>query len=1213
MSRINIFRSIFSNEAEELVFDEEKKIRDLIDTDFENSIVFVNGYQKDSDYILKENDVCTIRVFPGNGSNPGKWIVDKGKKFANGVKNWVTHPWMQFNKFIDGCKERLFNWLKPDEDSTSNKSQASLQSIPTLSGAKNQSGYNKAVPLQFGSHVFTPCFCGNPYHTIGGDDGDKQTYHALYMLGYNDVKVTDVKLGVVDLAHNKDYAKNGEAVHVETVDNGFLDINGRWDGVKYGIQLELRQGEEEVSLYSQKVKEEELGIELIHTSDGKEKLELDRFSEKNPQTIEIEFLLNGLIGYDSNGTKQDRSVSIQIKMSLDGGLTYQPFARIEGSNSYDAFTGISTITRQKNKAMRFVARRTLTYGEAMNCTNRRAELYICRSNAKSSDDNTSDDAYLSMIRTWCFDYTKSLADGHNLIPQAPLIESRRNMTARIGLSIVANETDFKNQLDSLNCIITAKGKTWDGIRWVDSHTANSNPASMALRILEHKSRGRYAYGIDGLNRIDYDSFGEFYEWCEQHRSETDSTPKFKCDGILTSAKKTREIVDAILACGRGKLILNEKKYGVWIDKPRQNSVMILNGQNVLSASNAKSFQDLPDGYKIKFVNKVSWQTDELKVLYNQSRSDEPNLIFENMEMLFQTDAKQIFQNGKYQLACRKLRPETWSRKVSVDGNLLDIGSKVEIQDDTISVGIGEGAEITEVVLDGSYITGIKTDGHFFLETISGEYGVRVTCADGIHEPKVMAWKVNVTSAGMHSDFEFTEPIFVSETYKPFVGNILSFGEFQRETTEALCFGKKDNGDGTFDLTLVPYQPGIYTADRDDVSVDGLVFDSKVSEISQPYGSVPNEVKAVYPTIEQVKVIAHNEASQLRVLSSLLDVGTDGEVAIYNGAFFRYSASQSAWIRLDNKSYLGALDSAPAQAVIGAFFLATSNMHIDALLVLFDESNLDLFDGTPLELDEQAEEGYIYACTENGWERIEDRNDYRYIIAFNDLYAYGFDLPTNYKTYVESTARYSVATYTPTYKGALDHIPAEFHEGDWFCWSGETTADWKYGAIYKFKTTSDGGIWVELELDDGENQKEIMSALKDILALNAAGANDNYYANLFAKVLVSNKAFIDSLAASMITMYKDSSGKGGLIKSQNYNGTVDSNGKITNFGTLGWAIDHDGTADFANMNATGGTFNDITATGGNFNNIYVNGRIRLKTYTQSNIPTDLAEGDMFLLS
>lgn len=52
---------------------------------------------------------------------------------------------------------------------------------------------------------------------------------------------------------------------------------------------------------------------------------------------------------------------------------------------------------------------------------------------------------------------------------------------------------------------------------------------------------------------------------------------------------------------------------------------------------------------------------------------------------------------------------------------------------------------------------------------------------------------------------------------------------------------------------------------------------------------------------------------------------------------------------------------------------------------------------------------------------------------------------------------------------------------------------------------------------------------------------------------------------------------GVIKSANYNGSIDANGNITSYGSAGWAIDHAGKSDFVNINATGGTFKDIKTT------------------------------------
>ena len=42
---------------------------------------------------------------------------------------------------------------------------------------------------------------------------------------------------------------------------------------------------------------------------------------------------------------------------------------------------------------------------------------------------------------------------------------------------------------------------------------------------------------------------------------------------------------------------------------------------------------------------------------------------------------------------------------------------------------------------------------------------------------------------------------------------------------------------------------------------------------------------------------------------------------------------------------------------------------------------------------------------------------------------------------------------------------------------------------------------------------------------------------------------------------------GVLRSSNYNGTIDENGNITTYGSQGWAIDHAGKSDFVNMRAS----------------------------------------------
>lgn len=805
MLTINLFRSTLNTQSETILIDEkEKAIKDCLDIDFEYAIISVNGFEADKNYILKDGDVCTIRQT--HGLIATAFAVTEAVRAGINGRSFTE----QVKEDVREVGRKIVDFISPDNigasgDATpTNNVDTTTQSIPQLQGAKNQSGYGKPIPLVLGRSMFTPYYCGNMYRTVSGTDGEKQTLHVLYMLGYNNILVEDIKLGMTMLSSNPNNITDGVFSNA--------DIDGRWDAEEYKIKLELRQTDREVGLYPAKVSEEQLNIELYHIN-ANYKLELNRFSAKNPKTIQLEFTLNGLIEYTDKGEEKNKSVQIQLKISYDGGQTFVPFGEIEGASSYDSSTGISTITKKKNKVMRFVATKELSASDAYNLPNGVAELYICRVNEQATDSKIFDKVYLSGIRTWSFD--PKLSSSSTLVAQAPLDPIRRKMTARLAFEVQADEVEFKGMIDALNCILTSKARTYSNGQWSSSTTATQNPASLALMLLQHPSRGKYAY-LD--SQIDLAMFGEFYEWCNQARSQNDNTAKFKCNGVITNKKKTQEYLDAILDCGRARYLYNNRKISLWIDKPRTISVMVLNNQNILSMVNNKVIDDLPDGFKTKFLNEITWQADEWKVDIVSPLPSDP--MYQSIDLVFQTDAKQVYQNLRYIYAKMKLRPETWKVKVSVDGNLLDFGSLIEIQNDTLSVGIGDGAEIKALVYDDIdnpiYITQIVTDGNMYIDDLTAEYGIKVTCADGTNEPKVMHYKVDVSVVGEQHTFVLHTPILISSQYKPNVGDIVSFGFFDNETTMALCFGKKDNGDGTFDLTLVPYQEGIYTADSGEI-------------------------------------------------------------------------------------------------------------------------------------------------------------------------------------------------------------------------------------------------------------------------------------------------------------------------------------------------------------------------------------------------------------
>lgn len=878
-----------------------------------------------------------------------------------------------FNLFGDfaNALKRLFE--QPD---TSTKDAGQTEQIPTISGAKNRSGANQPIPVLLGESMYTPILIGQPYTDIDptdGSDGENQYFHALYCLGYNNIDLKSVSLGIFKLSTDEKDGTSGaldctnlerqtitvtrtypvfavdaqlrtgvvpqikldidgyEVLSINSVDytnlkayssavfnavymygitnylastvtqrtitgssvsgdtitftasgvpqNAFVKLMGvievnvtlrektatvhykKDDDVESGAkgyhqQLELQQGSDEVSLYPQKVVQENSGTELMHPEDAGW-VTLLPFSAKYPQKIQLEIQFQNLVRYHSNGemytSGSDRAyVDIGCAYSTDGGVTFSPFPFLTTSSSAVTITqrsdgtfadgsGTYSVTRFqgcKNKAMRFLAEKTFTYAEVFdNVKNNIIEFRIFRVSEDKSVTNQKYQykCFFNAIRTWCYDYdaTKEYAEEHPsapvLQPQIPLIAKYRNMTARLGFKIRAGD-ELNGTIDELNVVQVAKARyctttivndepvyTWSN---ANQTRATNNPSALALMLLQHPMRGEYAYTDD---EIDLDSFGEFYDWCEQTDTELINSDgrKYTANGVISKQMKTIDLVNQILATGHGKLIIKGNKYAVLYDKPLSTPVMVLNNQNIIEQKNTKNFNEEIDGYACKFVDCLNDYQEDTQIFVPKDIQDpnSPNYKpkdqykLENIEVAWITDAGRAYRACMYQLACRKLRPEVWEVKVGVDGNLVDIGSLVAIQNDTILVGIGDGAQITEVTSSDGYITGIKVDYPFTVADATKTYGITIQHADSINGVNVRTYLLeSFVTTGEKDTLVFAEAISTSATIKPAVGDIVSFGIADKITTDAICTNKKENNDGTFNLTLVPYQKDIYDAE-----------------------------------------------------------------------------------------------------------------------------------------------------------------------------------------------------------------------------------------------------------------------------------------------------------------------------------------------------------------------------------------------------------------
>jgi len=660
------------------------------------------------------------------------------------------------------------------------------------------------------------------------------------------------------------------------VRTGSVDIDGRY-GSDYGIEIEL-QDKEEVGLYPQKVTQENLNIEMTNVRMNDEYgtcyyLTAQRFSASYPQKIEVEFTVNGLCNTNNDDNAE---IYMCLEYSKDGGTTWQSMT-IDGwettstlpnnnihyasgmSSSWNTF---SVLKRSKNKVMRFVATKEFTFSDVMNfnnetqsyenaLTNNVVELRIRRANVCSQTQGRSviDKIYLTAIRTWSYDYNASIAS-NSLVIQRPMIEKDRVRTTRVGFQIKATD-DLEGNLDAFNCIVQSRGRyctiegegedktyTWSATTDVK---ATRNPASIALLALQSCMRGKYVYDD---SRIDLESFGKFYEWCDAkgyYSGKYINEPRFTCDGVLTNQKKTRDIINDILACGRGYLVLIGKKYGVMIDCPKENPTLILNNQNILSSTHKKAFTDLPDGYNSSFINEENrWSEDDCSVYMDESdrnNAEKTDLKMEKLALLYQTRWCQVWSNLRYELAKAKLRPEIWYETVGTEGNLVELGDLISVQTDTLLLGIGDGAEVTGLIYDSTKkkIIGIECDGNFDIDDTDAEYGVKIQHFGDNYEPVVIKKQVYFDGVSNINKFYFVDSIetrSVKKDYQVSVGDLVSFGLYGKESAEALLMGKKSNKDGTFDLTLVPYSSDVYLADTYDKTTGQIIaipdFDSKVT-------------------------------------------------------------------------------------------------------------------------------------------------------------------------------------------------------------------------------------------------------------------------------------------------------------------------------------------------------------------------------------------------
>ena len=364
---------------------------------------------------------------------------------------------------------------------------------------------------------------------------------------------------------------------------------------------------------------------------------------------------------------------------------------------------------------------------------------------------------------------------------------------------------------------------------------------------------------------------------------------------------------------------------------------------------------------------------------------------------------------------------------------------------------------------------------------------------------------------------------------------------------------------------------VYEDLRSYLYTDLRLFDDMNSDTQLEDRTLFNQKFSNYYYWESFVIISINRSIiaslNFRVLESLEEEGEENEVALYKGGLYMWV--DGAWKSITTGDYKGALTAFP-DGMENAFFLAADNWTVTETLYINGEKLYVTSGGVTdeLALTRQVLKGVIYYYEDGVWLRDYDERGYRYVAAFADVINVTGELPalfqdalddlqdqiddinteignTNAGLAAEIEARsgqYTIIaddivriddnilaiidrveaaesdieglenskiSHLPVYYGATDMPPSSPLEGDYFVYSGTTTATYTFSTIYRYHNNA----WQELASNNTAYNSYYMMALEDLLRINEAAPG--YFTQLFAQSFWTASASMTTLDVKTI--------------------------------------------------------------------------------------------------
>ncbi len=752
--------------------------------DLDNAIIVINGRIENYNYILQESDKVTIRLTPSGTVALAVTavvlaVVAVGAGIVGGVLAYKAREAAEKAKAELEKMKKLSN--KPDIDNR-----------PFLRGASNTLATGNNQPYIIGRHFFTPYLLCSPFYELAGTDGVDQYIYTVLECGFN--KQVLKKIAIDDIII-KTFTETSPQEGGYNLDTGIFAEGGSVEVAQDGELLS------EIPALNYKVDSKTCNDQIPHDSDVTGGTKEYLTYTLNPYAKNVDIAITfpyGLYAVNNDGDKIETQVTITPQYSLDGGASWVDFRFNNNGTQTNLFKrNIST------KELRYTAHKEFSASDYKTLKeNNQSAIYIrVRSNG-NKDSRIKNECYCLFYQSVCFDPNKST--DWELVPCKVIEDRERAFCTILGLKLKASKIN-EEKLKKINVVTQGIARTWNGTKWSEEKTETRNPAAWALEIETSDSHPASRYKDDEL---DLESFGEFYDYCEDKG--------FKFDWVITQNTKKDDTLNHIMEAA-GACIYTDifGRRAIAIDRPQENALAVYNPQNIISIQNKKTFGRRTDGLRIKYVNSKDDLYQEDTYLLMREVNGEPleltpDSIIKDVNITGITTFEHIVKYARRLMAIEALRPKTTIIEVGNEGVFYTPYSKILIQDDSLKIGIGKGYTIKEVKWRSGLLKKIYTNE--LLTLVATEtYGIIVNC---FTEKGVKPVKIKVVGDGNTNELTVLTKIKASADAKPDTGCLFSFGEidadgeFSKISTPYIISQIKRSDKG-FSLELVNYTEAIY--------------------------------------------------------------------------------------------------------------------------------------------------------------------------------------------------------------------------------------------------------------------------------------------------------------------------------------------------------------------------------------------------------------------